>query len=78
MVEGDKRYGRTGVLKCQACRSHVAIVAAYIGNGILVLVYLTFSIHLTLEDNQETVQSPHSLQDVQASELLRVSVSFVQ
>jgi len=66
-----QRYGRTGTLQCQPCRSTAAIVCAYIGSGVLVLAFLTYTVQVTLKENEE---DPHNRQStVQASELLKVS-----
>ncbi len=64
------RYGRTGTLQCQLCRSHVAILCAHIGSGIAVLVFLTYQIEVTLKENEEDLQNQQ--QPVQASELIKV------
>ena len=75
ITQGSQRYGRTGVLTCQPCRSHAAILLAYIGSGILVLLFLTYTIHVTLRENEEAAHGLNDPQTVQASELLRVSAS---
>ena len=72
-TEGPKRYGRTGVVNCQPCRSSVAILLAYVGNGLLVLLFLTYTIHVTLQENEEAAQGLNDPHTVQASELVRVS-----
>jgi len=64
------RYGRTGTLQCQPCRSHVAILCAYIGSGIAVLAFLTYQIQVTLKENEEDLQDQQ--RPVQASELIKV------
>ena len=49
----DLQYGRIGRLECKTCRRKAAIASAYIVNIILVLCFLTFLIHLTLQENKD-------------------------
>lgn len=71
-THGPQRYGRSGVLQCQACRSTAKIVCAYLANGALVLAFLTYLIQKTLQENQEALTGGH--QAVQPTELLKVIV----
>ena len=45
-------YGRTGPLKCQPCRSSALIVLAYIVSSVVVLLWLSYTVHVTLHDNE--------------------------
>ena len=52
--DNSTHYGRTGNLECKPCKSKGTIVAAYIGSTILVLLFLSFVIQLTLQENEDT------------------------
>ena len=45
-------YGRTGPLQCQSCRSSALIVLAYIVSSVVVLLWLSYTVHVTLHDNE--------------------------
>ncbi len=73
-------FGRTGGLKCHACQRPALIIGGYIGSTLLVMLYLCYNIHTTLQENMVDVQGP--VEAVKASELLRVccrpqSLSFL-
>ena len=70
VTEGPQRYGRSGVVQCQACRSAFKIVVTYLANGFLVLAFLMYVIYTTLQENE--VELAHGQQDVQPTELLKV------
>lgn len=63
-------YGRTGPLKCRACRHPAIIVLAYIGSTLLVLAWLSYVIHITLTDNVEAANG--TLDPGRTSQLIRV------
>lgn len=71
-TDGPRRYGRTGTLQCQPCRPSALIVLVYIASSVLVLLYLTYNIHVTVKENEEAVAG-RGEEEVQASELLRVT-----
>ena len=73
-VKDDSRhYGRTGNLACKPCKDKAAIVAAYVGITILVLIFLTFVTQITLQENEE---SAAGLQNVgRTSEFLKVKTA---
>ena len=52
-AEDGTSYGRTNIWNCQRCKRGVAIVAAFIASNLLVLVFLWYSIHAALKDNEE-------------------------
>ncbi|KAL0055969.1 hypothetical protein WJX82_006250 [Trebouxia sp. C0006] len=49
----DKRYGRAGPLQCQKCKSNAVILLAYIISTLLVLAWLSYTVYVTLEENEE-------------------------
>ena len=63
-------FGRTGGLKCHACQRPALIIGGYIGSTLLVMLYLCYNIHTTLQENTVDVQGP--VETVKVSELLRV------
>jgi len=63
-------FGRTGGLKCHACQRPALIIGGYIGSTLLVMLYLCYNIHTTLQENTVDVQGP--VETVNVSELLRV------
>ena len=66
-------YGRTGNLACKPCKDKAAIVAAYVGSTILILLFLTFVTQITLQENED---SAAGLQNVgRTSEFLKVSIA---
>ena len=67
---GDVTYGRVGALQCQACRRPVTIISAYIASALLVLAWLSYTIHLTLVENEEAAAGHDDPQ--YASQLIRV------
>ena len=66
----DLHYGRTGSLECKPCRHKAAIASAYIVSIILVLCFLSFLIHLTLQENKDAAAGLPSVG--RASELIKV------
>ena len=64
-----QRYGRTGTVNCQPCRSKGVILLAYIASNLLVLMFLMYTTHLSLKENEEAVEG---LSPGRASELIRV------
>lgn len=67
-------FGRTGPVKCHVCRKPVLIVLAYIGSTLLVLLWVCYTIHTTIQENVEEVQGAGSL--VKTSELLKVRLTL--
>lgn len=51
--EGPQRYGRAGFLQCKLCPSKAKVVGAYVGCTLLVLLWLSFIINVTLAENEE-------------------------
>ena len=50
--DDSTHYGRTGNLACKPCKDKAKIVAAHVGSTILVLIFLTFVIQITLQENE--------------------------
>lgn len=44
----NSSYGRTGPLKCRSCRHPGIIVLAYLASTLVVLAWLSYIIHITL------------------------------
>ena len=73
---GNVSYGRTGQLQCKQCRPPGVIILAYIASALLVLLWLTYTIHVTLAENEEAASGHNDPQKV--SQLIRVgSVSNI-
>ncbi len=68
---GDVTYGRVGTLECKPCRRTVTIIAAYVASALLVLAWLTYTIHVTLVENEEAAAGHMDPQ--RTSQLIRVS-----
>ena len=66
----DKRYGRAGPLQCQECKSNAVILLAYIISTLLVLAWLSYTVHVTLEENEEAAAG--STDPGRTSQLIRV------
>ncbi len=71
---GDVTYGRVGTLECKPCRRTVSIIAAYVASALLVLTWLTYTIHVTLVENEEAAAGHDDPQ--RTSQLIRVIGSF--
>ena len=67
---GDVTYGRVGGLQCQPCRRTVSIISAYIASALLVLAWLSYTIHVTLVENEEAAAGHDDPQ--YTSQLIRV------
>jgi len=65
-----KRYGRAGPLQCQECKSNAVILLAYIISTLLVLAWLSYTVHVTLEENEEAAAG--STDPGRTSQLIRV------
>lgn len=68
---GNATYGRVGALECKPCRRTVTIIAAYVASALLVLAWLTITIHVTLVENEEAAAGHDNPQ--RTSQLIRVS-----
>ena len=68
---GNVTYGRVGTLECKPCRRTVTIIAAYVASALLVLAWLTYTIHVTLAENEEAAAGHMDPQ--RTSQLIRVS-----
>ena len=68
---GSATYGRVGDLECKPCRRTVTIIAAYVASALLVLAWLTYTIHMTLVENEEAAAGHMDPQ--RTSQLIRVS-----
>ncbi|DBA90089.1 TPA: hypothetical protein ACH3X1_003408 [Trebouxia sp. C0004] len=70
---GNVTYGRVGSLECKPCRRTVTIIAAYVASALLVLAWLTYTIHVTLVENEEAaaghVDPPRTSQLIRALNL---------
>ncbi len=66
-----RAYGRTGTWSCQRCRHHGTIIAAYAVSFVLVLLFLDYTIRVTIRENGEAWES--SGNEAGAAELIRVS-----
>ncbi|DBA69633.1 TPA: hypothetical protein ACH3X2_012695 [Trebouxia sp. C0005] len=73
---GQPRYGRTGTLNCQKCRKSSTIVIADIASTLLVMVWLMYIIHVTLEENEEDAQN--TPKPVRISEFLKAAQLWLQ
>ena len=69
-AEDGITYGRTTIWGCQRCKRGVAIVASFIASNLLVLAFLSYSIHAALKDNEEDLANIGS--GVRSSEMARV------
>lgn len=61
-------YGRTNIWSCQRCRHKATILVAYIASFLLVLLFLAYTVQVTLQENSEPWPNDHTT----ASSLLRV------
>ena len=68
LAEDGHSYGRTGTWNCQRCRHRVTIIAAYAVSFLLVLLFLEYTVQVTLEENAEPWPNDHTT----ASSLIRV------
>ncbi len=66
----DKRYGRAGPLQCQKCKSNAVILLAYIISTLLVLAWLSYTVYVTLEENEEAAAG--STDPGRTSQIIRV------
>ncbi|DBA86046.1 TPA: hypothetical protein ACH3X1_005573 [Trebouxia sp. C0004] len=73
---GHTKYGRTGPLDCKPCRSAVAIVLAYIASTLLVVSWLLYTIHVTLNENREDAEE--GVRPERVSELLKAVTLWLQ
>jgi len=65
-----RAYGRTGTWSCQRCRHRGTIIVAYAVSFVLVLLFLDYTIRVTIRENSEAWES--SSNDTGAAELIRV------
>ena len=71
VTSGNVTYGRVGALQCKPCRRTVSVISAYIASALLVLAWLSYTVHMTLVENEEAAAG---LDDPQrTSQLIRVS-----
>ena len=71
VTTGSQTYGRVGTLLCKPCRSTYSIVLAYVASALLVLAWLSYTVHITLVENEEAAAGVHESQ--RTSQLIRVS-----
>lgn len=62
-------YGRSGTWSCQKCRSKAGIIGAYVASFLLVLLFLEYTVRVTLKENAEPWPNDHTT----AASLLRVT-----
>ena len=70
VTSGHQRYGRVGSLQCKPCRSTAAIIGAYVASALGVLAWLSYTIHVTLVENEEAAAGHDDPQ--RTSQLIRV------
>ena len=58
---------------CICCRSRASIITAYMASTLLVMLWLTYIIHVTLRENEEDARSIH--QGPRVSEFLKACAS---
>ena len=66
----DHAYGRTSTWSCQRCRHHGTTIVAYAVSFVLVLLFLDYTIRVTIRENSEAWESGSN--DTGAAELIRV------
>ena len=71
VTSGSQTYGRVGALQCKPCRSPAAITCAYIASALVVLAWLSYTVHVTLVENEEAAAGHNDSQ--RTSQLIRVS-----
>ena len=71
VASGDQTYGRVGSLQCKPCRSTAAIISAYVASALAVLAWLSYTVHVTLVENEEAAAGHSDSQ--RTSQLIRVS-----
>ena len=69
--DDSNSYGQTSTWSCQRCRRRGTIIAAYIASFVLVLLFLDYTIRVTVQANAEGWDS--SSAEAGSAELLRVS-----
>lgn len=75
MVDGHNvTFGRNGPLKCRICRSSAVIVLTYIASSIVVLLWLSYTVHVTLHDNEEAARG--NSDPGRTAQLIRVSLDI--
>lgn len=76
--ENGLRYGRTSTWSCQQCRHRATIVTTYVASFLLVLLFLQYTVQMTLEENAEEWPNHHasasSLPRVSSQQCLRTSM----
>ena len=72
ITTGNVTYGRVGTLQCKPCRRPITIIAAYVASALLVLAWLTYTVHITLVENEEAASGHDNPQ--RTSQLIRVSL----
>ena len=65
-----KQYGRAGPLQCQKCKSSAVVLLAYILSTLVVLAWLSYTVHVTLLENEEAAAG--STDPGRTSQLIRV------
>ena len=73
VASGNQTYGRVGSLQCKPCRSTAAIISAYVASALAVLVWLSYTVHVTLVEKEEAAAGHSDSQ--RTSQLIRVSTS---
>lgn len=66
----NKQYGRAGPLQCQECKSTAVVLVAYILSTLVVLAWLSYTVHVTLVENEEAAAG--STDPGRTSQLIRV------
>ena len=76
VTSGNQTYGRVGTLQCKPCRRPISIIAAYVASALLVLAWLSYTIHVTLIENEEAAAGHEEPQ--RTSQLIRVTPAFFE
>ncbi|DBA81321.1 TPA: hypothetical protein ACH3X2_006929 [Trebouxia sp. C0005] len=71
-----RAYGRTGTWSCQHCRHRGTIIAAYAVSFVLVLLFLMYTICVTIRENSEAWESDSH--NTGGAELIRVVTVWLQ
>lgn len=71
VASGPQAYGRVGALQCKPCRTTAGIVGAYVASALVVLAWLSYTVHVTLVENEEAAAGRSDSQ--RTSQLIRVS-----
>lgn len=71
VTSGSRTYGRVGALQCKPCRHSASIISAYAASAVLVLAWLSYTVHVTLVENEEAAAGHDDPQ--RTSQLIRVT-----